>query len=79
LFSTIQGKLIEVTTLDIVAALKCNDEHPLKNAQLDEQPESFYIPEIIEDICAGQYVDDKNNAGSRSKLPPQLWLVDFIL
>jgi hypothetical protein len=52
---------------------------PPKNAQLDEQPESFYIPEIIEDICAGQYVDDKNNAGSRSKLSPQLWLVDFIL
>jgi hypothetical protein len=52
---------------------------PMKNAQLDEQPESFYISEIIEDICVGQYVDDKNNAGSRSKLPPQFWLVDFIL
>ena len=30
LFSTVQGKKIEVTTADIVAALKCNDEHPLQ-------------------------------------------------
>jgi hypothetical protein len=34
--------------------------------------------EIIEDMCAGQYVDDKNNVGNRSKLPPQLWLVDSL-
>jgi hypothetical protein len=30
-------------------------------------------------MCAGQYADDKNNAGSWSKLPPQLWLMDSIL
>ena len=30
-------------------------------------------------MCVRQYADDKNNAGSWSKLPPQLWLVDFIL
>jgi hypothetical protein len=46
---------------------------------MDAQPESFYISEIIEDMCAGQYADNKNNAGSQSKLPPQLWLVDSIL
>jgi hypothetical protein len=59
LFSTVQGKQVEVTTTDIAAALKCNDEHPSADAQLDEQSESFYISEIIEDICAGQYANDK--------------------
>jgi hypothetical protein len=74
LFSTVQGKQVEVTTSDIVAALHCNDEHPPADAQLDEQPESFYVSEIIEDMCAGQYADEKRNVGSWSKLPPQLWL-----
>jgi hypothetical protein len=30
-------------------------------------------------MCAGQYADNKNNVGSQSKLPPQLWLVESIL
>jgi hypothetical protein len=80
MFSTIQGKRVEVTIADIATALHCNDEHPPAEAQLDEQPKSFYISKIIEDICARQYADDKKNTGSRSKLPPpQLWLVDSIL
>ena len=79
LFSTIQGKQVEVTTYDIAAALHCNDEQSLADVQLNEQPESFYISEIIDDMCARQYVDDKRNAGSWSKLPPQLWLVDSIM
>jgi hypothetical protein len=29
LFSNVKGKQVEVTTADIAAALKCNDEHPL--------------------------------------------------
>jgi hypothetical protein len=41
LFSTIQGKQVEVTTSDIAAALQCNDEHLPTDAQLDEQPEPF--------------------------------------
>ena len=46
-------------TADFATALKCNDEHPSADAQLDEQPESFYISEIIEDMCVGQYTDEK--------------------
>jgi hypothetical protein len=30
-------------------------------------------------MCAGQYADEKWNAGSRSKLPQPLLLVDYIL
>jgi hypothetical protein len=78
LFSTVQGKQVEVTTSDIAAALHCNDEHPPADAQLDEQLESFYVSEIIEDMCAGQYADEKRNEGSRTKLPQQLLLVDSI-
>jgi hypothetical protein len=70
---------VEVTTSDIAAALHCNDEHPPADVQLDEQPESFYVSEIIDNMCAGQYADDKRNADSQSKLPPQLWLVDSIM
>jgi hypothetical protein len=69
LFSTVQGKQVEVTTSDIAAALHCNDEHLPADAQLDEQPKSFYVFEIIEDMCAGQYADEKRNASSQSKLP----------
>ena len=75
----VQGKQVELTTSDIADALKCNDEHPPEDAQLNEQPESFYTSEIIEDMCVGQYVVDKRNAVSQSKLPPQLWLMDSIL
>ena len=79
LLSTVQGKPIEVTTVDIAAGLKCNDEHPPKAAHLEEQPETFYVSEIIKDMCERHFADGKNNAGSRSKLPPQLWLMDSIL
>jgi hypothetical protein len=79
LSSTVQGKQVDVTTSDIAAALHCNDEHPSADAQLDEQPEPFYVSEIIEDMCVGQYADEKWNAGSRAKLPQQLLLVDYIL
>jgi hypothetical protein len=77
--STVQGKQVEVTTSDIAAALHCNDEHPPVDAQLDEQPESFYVSKIIEDMFDGQYADEKWNTGNRSKLPQQLLLVDYIL
>jgi hypothetical protein len=79
LFSKVKGQPVEVTTADIAAALKCNDDHPPVGAQMDAQPEPFYMSQIIDDMCGGQYADNKNNAGSRSKLPPQLWLVDSIL
>jgi hypothetical protein len=79
LSSTIQGKQVDVTTSDIAAALRCNDEHPPVDVQLDEQPDSFYVSEIIEDMCAGQYANEKWNAGSRSKLSQQLLLVDYVL
>jgi hypothetical protein len=79
MFSTVQGKQMEVTTSDIAATLHCNDEHPPADAQLDEQPESFYVSEIIEDMCDGQNANEKRNAGSRSKLPQQLLLVGYIL
>jgi hypothetical protein len=79
LSSTVKGKQVDVTTSDIAAALHCNDEHPLADAQIDAQPDPFYVSEIIEDMFAGQYADEKRNAGSQSKLPQPLLLVDYIL
>jgi hypothetical protein len=77
--TTVQGKQVEVTTSNIAVALHCNDEHPLADVQLDEQPKSFYVSKIIEDMCVKQYADEIWNAGSRSKFPQQLLLVDYIL
>jgi hypothetical protein len=79
LSSTVQGKQLDVTTSNIAAALYCNDEHPPADAQLNEQPDAFYASGIIEDMCVSQYADEKRNAGSWSKLPQQLLLVDYIL
>jgi hypothetical protein len=79
LSSTIKGKQVDVTTSDIAIVLHCNDEHPPADAQLDDQPDPFYVSEIIEDMCAGQYADEKWKAGSRSKLPQPLLLVDYVL
>jgi hypothetical protein len=59
LSSTVKRKQVDVTTSDIAAALHCNDEHPPANAQLDEQPDPFYVSEIIEDMCASQCADEK--------------------
>jgi hypothetical protein len=79
LSSTVKGKQVDVTTSDIAVALHCSDEHPPADAQLDDQPDAFYVSKIIDDMCAGQYADEKRNAGSRSKLPPQLLLVDYVM
>ena len=70
--SIVQGEDIEVTSTDIATALECNDEHPPEDAQLDEQPPIFYVAEFVGDMCAGQFADDHNNAGSWSNMPPQL-------
>jgi hypothetical protein len=64
LFSTVQGKQVEVTTSDIAATLHYNDEHPPTDAQLDEQSEFFYVSEIIADMFTRQYANEKRNAGS---------------
>jgi hypothetical protein len=74
-----KGKQLDVTTSDITAALHCNDVHPPADAQLDDQPDTLNVSEIIEDMCAGQYANEKQNAGSRSKLPQPLLLVDYVL
>jgi hypothetical protein len=79
LSSIVKGKQVDVTTSDIAAALHCNDEQPPADAQLEDQPDAFYVSKIIDDMCAGQYADEKRNAGSRSKLPQPLLLVDYVL
>jgi hypothetical protein len=53
LFSNIKGMPVEVTTTDITAALKCNDDHPSVEAQMGAQLEPYYISEIAEDMCTG--------------------------
>jgi hypothetical protein len=79
LSSIVKGKQVDMTASDIAAALHCNDEQPPAVAQLEDQPDAFYVSEIIDDMCAGQYADEKRNAGSQSKLPQPLLLVDYVL
>jgi hypothetical protein len=42
-----------VTSSDIAAALKCNDEHPLEEDLIEEEPPMLSIADIIGDMCRG--------------------------
>ena len=79
LSSTINDVDIEVTTVDIAAALKCHVECPQSEEQWEACPFTLTIEEIVDDMCEERYADHYRNATSKAKLPLQLWLVDFVL
>jgi hypothetical protein len=79
LSSSINGRDIEVIVADIAAALKCNTEQPEANDQWTTHPSMLTIEDIVSDMCEEQFTDRHKNAATKSKLPPQLWLVDTML
>jgi hypothetical protein len=79
LYSSIDDRDVEVTIANIAAALKCNAEHLEAGDQWIDHPFMFTIEDIVGDMCEGQFADQHKNAASKSKLPPQLWFVDFVL
>lgn len=79
LSSTIDDVEIEVTTVDIAEALKYHVEYPRSKEQWEVYPSVLTIVEIVDDMCERRYADKYKNANSKAKLPPQLWLMDFLI
>jgi hypothetical protein len=79
LSSSIDNRVVEVTIADIVVALKCNVKCPEANDQWIDLPSMLTTEDIVGDMCVGQFANRHKNATSKSKLPPQLWFVDFVL
>jgi hypothetical protein len=79
LSSSIDDRDVEVTVVDIATALKCNTECPEANDQWIDHPSMLTTKDIVGDMCVGKFADRHKNAVSKSKLPPQLWFVDFVL
>jgi hypothetical protein len=79
LSSSINNRDVEVTVADIAAALKCNAERNEENDQWIDRPSMLTTEDVVGDMCMGQFANRHKNAASKSKLPPQLWFVDFVL
>jgi hypothetical protein len=72
LFSSIDGKNVEVTIGDIAAVLKCSHEPPESDIPWIECPSMLTLEDIVSDMCEGQYADDRWNAASKTKIPRNL-------
>jgi hypothetical protein len=79
LFSSIDGKDMEVTVGDIAAALKCSHEPSESNIPWLECPSMLSLEDIVFDMCEGQYADDRRNAASKTKIPRNLLFIDMVL
>jgi hypothetical protein len=79
LFSSIDGRNVEVTIGDIAAVLKCSHEPPESDIPWLECPSMLTLEDIVSDMCEGQYADDRRNAASKTKIPQNLLFIDMVL
>jgi hypothetical protein len=79
LFSSIDGKDVEVTVGVIAAALKCSHEPPESDIPWLECPSMLTLEDVVSDMCEGQYADDRRNAASKTKIPRNLLFIDMVL
>jgi hypothetical protein len=79
LFSSIDGRDVEVTAGDIAAALKCSHEPPESDTPWLECPSMLTLEDVVSDMCEGQYADDRRNAASKTKIPRNLLFIDMVL
>jgi hypothetical protein len=79
LFSSIDGREVEVTIGDIAAVLKCSHEPPDSDIPWIECPSMLTLEDIISDMCEGQYADDCQNVASKTKTPQNLLFIDMVL
>ena len=68
-----------MTVVDIATTLKCYAKQPEADDQWIARPSMLTIEDIVGDMCERQFANQHMNAASKSKLPPQLWFVDFVL
>jgi hypothetical protein len=79
LFSSIDGREVEVTIADVAVALKYSHEPPKSDIPWLECPSLLTLEDIISDMCEGQYADDHRNAASKTKIPQNLLFIDMVL
>jgi hypothetical protein len=79
LFSSVDGREVVVTIADIAAMLKCSHEPPVSDILWLECPSMLTLEDIISDMCEEQYVDDRQNTASKTKIPWNLLFIDMVL
>jgi hypothetical protein len=79
LFSSIDGREVEVTIADVAAILKCSHEPPEMDIPWLECPPMLTVEDIVTDMCDGQFADGHRNAASKTKIPRNLLFIDIVL
>jgi hypothetical protein len=59
LFSSIDGREVKVTIVDVAAILKCSHEPPKSDIPWFECPSMLTLEDIVSDMCEGQYADSR--------------------
>jgi hypothetical protein len=79
LFSSIDGREVEVTIADVAAILKCSHEPPEPDVPWLECPSMLTLEDIIFDMCEGQYADSRQNATSKTNIHMNLLFIEMVL
>jgi hypothetical protein len=79
LFSSIDGREVEVTIANVAAVLKCSHEPPESDVPWLECPSMLTLEDIVFEMCEGQYADNHRNAASKTKIPQNLLFIDMVL
>jgi hypothetical protein len=79
LFSSIDGREVEVTIADVAAILKCSHEPPEMDIPWLVCPPMLTVEDIVVDMCEGQFADSHRNAASKTKIPRNLLFIDMVL
>jgi hypothetical protein len=79
LFSSIDGRNVEVTIGDIAAVLKYSHEPSESDIPWLECLSILTLEDIVSDMCEGQYADNRRNAASKTKIPRNLLFIDMVL
>jgi hypothetical protein len=79
LFSSIDGREVEVTIADVATVLKCSHEPLESNIPWLKCPSMLTFEDIVSDMCEGQYANSCRNAASKTKIPQNLLFIDMVL
>jgi hypothetical protein len=79
LFSSIDGREVEVTIADVAAVLKCSHEPPEMDIPWLMCPPMLTVEDTVANMCEGQFADSHRNAASKTKIPRNLLFIDMVL
>jgi hypothetical protein len=79
LFSSIEGREVEVTIANVAAILKCSHKPPEMDIPWLVCPPMLTVEDIVADMYEGQFADNHRNAASKMKIPRNLLFIDMVL